>query len=345
MPLALLRNLKVMYVRFDLAGVKILSISQAFRNAIRRNNYLNPLATRLYVGAFQPFFSRRLAKKRGLKIKFDDKSIDICESDRQKRVRISTDHAIYLNDIINNFMYFHDAVEDDESGLVDYSRPLLHKVKGFELHPIRFPSLAEPVATTEQYLDFADLHEGSVALDLGAYSGLTSIMFRELCGDSGRVIAVDADADNIVAIHENFELYLAASGREIELMEGAVWVHSDGISFSTEGSMGSSATEIVGNRAGAADLVKSFTLSDIADRCGLDHIDFIKCDIEGGEGVIFQDVPFFTRFQPRIIVEVHPVDGRLTTEAVQRALTPHGYRYHLTEQAGGSFPLMECWVA
>ena len=112
--------------------------------------------------------------------------------------------------------------------------------------------------------------------------------------------------------------------------------------------MGSSTAEIVGNRVGAASLVPSFTLSDIADRFGLGRIDFIKCDIEGGEKFVFEDAKFFERFRPKIIVEVHPVDGQKTTqvatEAVTRALAPHGYKFRMIEQAGESLPLMECWA-
>lgn len=319
-----------------------MGIAQAIKNVVRRNEYFNIIATRLYVQRIQPLRAKRQAAAKGLSVHFNNESIDV--SDSVRRVRVSKAHAIYLGDVISNFAYFADAVVPDEMGLIDYSQPLLHRVKGFDLHPIRFPSLAEPMATTEQYLDFAGLADGSIALDLGAYSGLTSIMFRELCGEAGRVIAVDADAGNIAAIRENFGLYRAATGREIELLEGAVWTHSNGISFSSEGSMGSSATEIVGNRIGAAGLVPSFTLSDIADRFGLDRIDFIKCDIEGGEGVIFNDASFFARYHPRIIVEVHPVAGEMTTGAVKSTLAKYGYRFRIIEQAGESLPLMECWV-
>lgn len=318
-----------------------MSLVETLKRAIRKNDTLNVLSTRLYVSLVQPYRIKQRARSKGLSVHYGDHTIDIASV--SSRIRIAKRHAIYLGDVVGNFAYFADAVEPDAQGVIDYSQANLHRVKGYDLHPIRFPSLAEPMATTEQYLDFADLSEGSVAIDLGAYSGLTSIMFRELCGSAGRVIAVDADAGNIAAIRDNFAMYLTATGRQIELLEGAVWTHGNGISFSSEGNMGSSAAEIVGNRVGAADLVPSFTLSDIADRYGLERIDFIKCDIEGGESVIFEDAAFFERFHPRIIVEVHPVRGQMTTDAVKFALTPHGYRFHMIEQAGESLPLMECW--
>jgi FkbM family methyltransferase len=317
--------------------------AEAIKSAVKKCGSLNLFLTWLYVNTYQPVKARAMAREKGLAVNFDKALINV--SGQGKTVRIARRHAIYLGDVIKNFDYYAEAVEADASGVIDYSKPNLHQVKGFDLHPIRFPSLAEPVATTEQYLDFADLSAGSVVLDLGAYSALTSIMFRELCGDEGKVIAVDADADNILAIRENIDSYRGKTGRDIDLLEGAVWTHSDGISFSSEGNMGSSAVDIVGNRIGATSLVPSFTLSNIADRFGLKRIDFIKCDIEGGEGRIFQDNAFFQRFHPRMIVEVHPVGGSLTTDRVKQALSPHGYQFRMVDQVGDAFPLLECWAA
>ena len=317
-----------------------MSLAQSAKRLIRKSKLLNTLATQAYLAGIQPMMTRRRARSRGLDVAFSANSIDVFDS--RRRVRIARAHAIYLNDVIGNFAYFHEAVHPDASGLVDYSGPRLHQVAGFDLHPVWFPSLAEPVATTEQYLDFANLSEGGVAIDLGAYSGLTSIMFRQLCGDSGRVVAVDADAGNLEAIRKNLALYEGKTGRRIDLLEGAVWTHNRGISFSCEGCMGSSATDIVGDRMGVAELVPSFTLNDIADRYGLDRVDFIKCDIEGAEAVIFADDAFFARFKPRIIVEVHPVDGGLTDRAVMDVLGRYGYRFAMVQQAGDSFPLLEC---
>src|SRR3546814_6467149 len=69
--------------------------------------------------------------------------------------------------------------------------------------------------------------------------------------------------------------------------------------------MGSSATEFVGDRLGVSVKVPSYTLSTIAKRTGLSKVDFIKCDVEGAEAVIFEDSAFFDRYRPRIVAQVH----------------------------------------
>lgn len=323
-----------------------MSYMQSLKAFIQKNERLSAAFMPTYMSVVHPNLVKRIARQHGLDAKFGKDKIDI--SDGKRAVRIRRTHAIYAEDVVRGFEFFHGAVvAEDVNGteLVDYSEPKYHQMPGFSLHPVFFNSLAEPLVTTDQYLDFAELGEGSVAIDLGAYSGLTSILFRERCGKSGTVIAVEADSANIVAVHKNFELYQSRTGKRIELMEGAVWIHDYGVSFSVEGNLGSSATDCVGNRLGQAELVPSFTLSAIARRYELPKVDFIKSDIEGAEGVIFGDADFFQRFRPRIIVEVHPVDGTLTTEKVKANLSKHGYTFELVDQIGSRLPLLRCTPA
>ena len=97
-----------------------------------------------------------------------------------KIIKISQKHQIYVFDIMNNFDYYFCSVSPvSENGklIVDFSKSLLHNVNGYDLHKIIFPSIPEPIETTFQYLKFANLNETSNVLDLGAYSGLTSLIF------------------------------------------------------------------------------------------------------------------------------------------------------------------------
>jgi tRNA A58 N-methylase Trm61 len=113
-----------------------------------------------------------------------------------KTVRLHKRHSIYSADIIQGFNYYFGSVEPFLEGhqeIVDFSIPKFHTVKGFDLIPIHFPSLAEPIETNSQYINFASLRPGDTVLDLGAYSGLTSIFFKEIVGKEGRVVAVEAD--------------------------------------------------------------------------------------------------------------------------------------------------------
>jgi FkbM family methyltransferase len=286
-----------------------------------------------------------LANKHGVRLDIRRDFIDVVSGDRV--VRISHRHQVYLTDVTSEFDFYHSAVEPiliDGVRVVDYSTPRYHDVLGFDLHPVLFPSLAEPIVTTEQYLDFGQLLAGAIVLDLGAYSGLTSILF-DAVGKAGRVIAIDADRENVACIRKNVSLYQRVTGRSIEVLHGAVWDSEGELEFSSEGNMGSSAAAIVGGDRGNVVSVRSYTLNSIAQLYALDRVDFIKCDIEGAEAVIFNQPEFFARFKPRIIVEVHPVDGKLTSEACRRSLAEYGYECREVPQPGASLPLLECVAA
>ncbi len=302
---------------------------------------------RAIVGLVTPYQAKVIGARRGVSVCVGKTSIEIQK--KNKVICISRRHAIYCQDIINSFDYYFDAVEpvilqrSSQVALVDYSLPRYHEVRNFDMHPVFFPSLCEPIATTSQYLGFANLKHGSVVIDLGAYSGLTSIVFKENVGSLGKVVAVDADEENCVAIKKNFELYKKLTGNEIEFLHGAVWSHCDGLSFSSEGNMGSSATEIVGGFRGNNKRIKSFTLSKLTDVASLSRVDFIKCDIEGAESVIFEDESFFKYHRPRIIIETHIIDGIETTRKCTLDLQRYGYSCRRIEQRGVSLPLIECY--
>ncbi len=139
------------------------------------------------------------------------------------------------------------------------------------------------------------------------------------------MIAVEADAINIECARRNLGLYERLSGRKIEVLEGAIWKNEQGIDFSVEGNMGAAATVIVGNQRGETRRVPSFTLGSLARRYKLERVDFIKCDVEGAETVVFCEGDFFQRFRPRIVIDTHLVQrqvehGRLRRAACQTQL-------------------------
>lgn len=284
-----------------------------------------------------------LALQHNLTVKLSAYSIDIC--DEKRIVRVQPKHFLYVQDIIMSFDYYFNAVSSkhvDSYDLVDYSVPNWHDVNGFDLMPVFFTSFCEPISTTTYYLEFANLKPGDICFDLGAYSGLTSILFKQAVGSLGRVIAVEADSENILSIAANLNLYKKITGNSIEVLFSAVWNHSDGLLFSSEGNMGSSASDIVGRQRGENQLVKSITLTELAKRTNCDRVDFVKCDIEGAESVVFKDENFLRRYSPKIIVETHEVNGRRTTDDVIHDLRNMGYSCREVEQAGVSLPLLEC---
>lgn len=296
------------------------------------------LAPRSMAVAFLP-----LAQRYGLRLSIGPAYTDVVSGKRV--IRISHRHPAILPDILRAFDYYYSAVSPVQTGgmaLVDYSSRAQHHVTGYSLHPVWFPSTAEPLATTTQYLEFAQLKDGDVVLDLGAYAGLTSIVFDQAVGPSGRVVAVDADDGNVACARLNLALYQAATGRSVELLHAAIWERDGELAFSSEGSMGSAATEIVGPRRARTQTVRAVTMRSLAKLVGLNRVDFVKVDVEGAEAVLFGANAFFEDFRPRMIVEAHEVRGRLTVGACREALEGFGYRCNEVSQAGTTLPLLEC---
>jgi FkbM family methyltransferase len=307
-----------------------------------------PVRFRIFFTVFALRLSlKSLLTESGLELKIVGGGISVqsIKSGLTKRILVSVDHAAYVRDIAISFDYYFDSVApqtQDLTSTVDFSTEADHFVTGFEHFPINFPSLAESISTNSQYIEFGQLNIGHVVIDLGAYAGLSSIMFKEIVGTEGFVIAVEIDPNNIKSLELNLLRYNAYFHKTIEVCKMAIWNHSNGILFTSDGSMGSSAKQILGSGRGRSRQVPTTTLSKLAHDYNLQRVDLIKCDIEGAEFCVFEDFEFFQRFKPRIIVEIHQVRGVSTIEKVTTDLTRAGYTVTAVQQQGVEYPLLEC---
>ena len=255
-------------------------------------------------------------------------------------IKISTHQKNYIKTLMRFFDFHFSSVEStqyNDKFIVDFSKTQKHKIIGFDLFEIYCPSLAEPYGTVEQYLDCAQLQTGNVVLDLGSYSGLTTIAFSQAVGPSGKVIALEPDDTNYDCLIKNVE---QLDTKNVYCLNAAVWNSSGKLEFSSEENMGSSAISIVGSR-GTVRQVDCLTLSDIASKFDLDRVDFIKCDIEGAEAYIFEDEIFFNQYKPKILLETHIVDGKFCDQICIDILQKYGYTYKEVKQFGLDLPLLE----
>lgn len=269
----------------------------------------------------------------------------------QDCIRIAKQHKVYIKDIKRDFYLYHRAVQpikNNDFNIVDFSKPTTHTVNGFSLFDVKIPSFIEDINTVHQYIAFAQLQSNSVVLDLGSYSGLSAILFdieiaKQETNSKGKVITIDADISNIDSIQYNLQEYSRISKRNIEFLHCAVWREDGTIEFASEGHMAASVNNVFLNR-GKTITVPTLCLSSIAKQYNLDHIDFIKCDIEGAETEIFKDNNFFQQFSPRIIIEAHYIHAIQATsvQCVIEQLSQYGYKCKEIKQHGFGLPLIEC---
>lgn len=288
--------------------------------------------------------AKRLAALNGLELIQRDLFFDLKRHDTV--LRIASSHEMYLPHVISNFDYYVNsvvAVPVNGTKLVDMSGPRYHKLRGFGDIPFLFPSHTEPYDTTAEYLDFAKLNGGQTVIDIGAYAGLTSIIFGQLVGTSGRVYAFEADETNYKCAQINLEMAQQVMGlSNISLFRKAIWYQSGELRFSNEGAMGSSAVDITGGNRGNEVTVEATSLEDFFAERELKHVDFIKMDIEGCEVKVLEASAHFLRSTgARLIVEPHFVDGAMSTERCLHFLKSAGYQVRIREKVGESEPLIE----
>jgi len=167
--------------------------------------------------------------------------------------------------------------------------------------------------TTEQTI-LATVREGAVVYDVGAHIGSIALGMARLVGETGRVVAFDADPENVASLREACRLN--QFGKRVEVVHSAVWSRStnDGVPFrrgATRRSHGGVAAD--GYRPVCADgeivTVPSTTLDTFIAAGGFPP-EFVKIDVEGGEYEVLRGGEnLFTRRRPRIIVEVHHADA------------------------------------
>lgn len=284
-----------------------------------------------------------------LKVSVKDSFIDIVEVKGDRGIRISRTAAAYTLDMINSFEYYFNSAQPiivkEKSRmrrLVDFSTPRYQKLTGFDDFPILCPSLTEPYISTQQYVDFARLQQGDIVLDLGGYSGLTSIAFSKEVGGSGRVITLEPDPANFAAAKTNLETHSKVNGLDnVDLLQLAAAGERGVMRLSAEGAMGSAEVTVVGSHRSEVIEVETITLQDLVDRLGLPKVDFVKIDIEGSEvNVLAGAKEFLQRYWPRMIIEPHMVDGRLTEAPMKQMLGELGYVCETIPQHGVTLPLV-----
>jgi FkbM family methyltransferase len=178
----------------------------------------------------------------------------------------------------------------------------------------RFPSEASywrgkrDGGVTERAL-VATVREGTVVYDVGAHIGIITFGAARLVGETGRVVAFEADPANVISLREG--RLLNRFQDRIDIVEAAVWSHAtSGIEFRRGASRRSHGGVVSGGHKpvladGPVITVPATTLDDFAASSGL-RPDVVKIDVEGGEYEVLQGAETLcARERPRLVIEVH----------------------------------------
>ena len=163
-------------------------------------------------------------------------------------------------------------------------------------------------------LDFAALHN---VVDLGANVGLFLPYLLSRGADVRRYVAVDANDASLAVPRVNLEHASAGRGITSRVVSAAAGDHDGTARFDTRGQSIFHGVRDAGDREAPVR-----RLAMLLDESGLDDVDLLKIDIEGGEAAVLPTAGQWSARVRRIVGELHGLD----LGWARRVLVPHGYR-------------------
>lgn len=167
---------------------------------------------------------------------------------------------------------------------------------------------------------------GWTAIDAGANYGWHAIHLAKWVGAEGRVYAFEPVPASFQELAENIELNRCRNLKAYDLalgnQEGQIPMMVPAIPLGA-----GAASQFLD--MGEKFLVPVQKLDDFLDRQGIDRVDFLKADIEGGElNLLRGAVNLLSRLRPTILLEIVDIHCRRfghTPRNVVEFLTEHGY--------------------
>lgn len=153
------------------------------------------------------------------------------------------------------------------------------------------------------------LGSGMTFYDVGANIGIFSMMAARIVGAGGQVVAIEADPEIAERLRENAR---RNSFPWVQVEQKAAWRESGTVMFERVDAS-------VSPDRGVGHIVDStnervVTLDAIAlDDCSAKYRppDFIKCDVEGAEGEVFQGARrVLAEHRPTVLCEIHSENSR-----------------------------------
>jgi FkbM family methyltransferase len=163
--------------------------------------------------------------------------------------------------------------------------------------------------------------DDKVILDLGGNVGLFAIHVTPW---AERIVTVEPTPS-----HYDLNTQLTGEFKQIERIQAAISNTTGQTTFYTFPS--NTTTNSLINRGGDSFTVDCITIPDLIDKLGLDHVDFIKLDIEGSETIALNEgiIKSISYKASKILIEFHEVGGIGYTqqrEIFEQIFIKYGYQ-------------------
>jgi len=210
----------------------------------------------------------------------------------------------------------------------------LIKYKGNQYKFLKDPYV-DVYITINGYFSHYDIKRGDVLIDCGAFQGTFSILASELVGNKGKIIAFEPDTENYKTLTDHLKIN---SIENVVVINKGLWSEKTNLKFNN--SHGSGSSFFFSNKTSVIS-VPVVTLDEELDNLGIDHVDFIKADIEGSEIELVKGaVKILANNNVNLaIASYHELNGEKTYIKLEELLKNYGYTvsttfsYHLTTYA------------
>ncbi len=162
------------------------------------------------------------------------------------------------------------------------------------------------------------LGPGARVFDLGAHQGVVALVLAKIVGQTGQVVAVEANRFDYEASTSNRALNNCP---QLVLRHAAIADAAGTLEFSVSGRVSSSQDVLASVR------VEAITIDQLAAEHGLPDVLFI--DVDGSEGAALRGAREVLRHRPDCYLEIHPPYLKELGEDAQSVLTvlrENGYR-------------------
>lgn len=148
--------------------------------------------------------------------------------------------------------------------------------------------------------------QGDTVLDLGGHVGIHSLTLRREIGEEGQLLLFEPDPFALFALRKTLK---KNNFRNVKLIEAAVsdkagtatLTHVLNTMFAPHTILETEVTE----QASRQFTVKKVKLSDYLEKHNIDHVDFIKMDIEGSEYSVLKDLKDRLSNIDVMVIELH----------------------------------------
>ncbi|MBA7692614.1 hypothetical protein ES703_101181 [subsurface metagenome] len=118
---------------------------------------------------------------------------------------------------------------------------------------------------------------GDIVIDIGAHAGMFTVKAAKLVGDKGLVIAIEPEPRNLAILQHNIESH---SLTNVKIVSKAIFNEKTTVRLYLQDL---SVHHSLSYRSGNYIEVEADSLDNIVSELGLDHVDFVKIDVEGAE--------------------------------------------------------------